>query len=419
MVTFDVVWETVRDTHWDPELNGVDWEAARERFRPAVQTALSMFAARGAMRDMLDLLKQSHFGILPSQTGFVPGPCDRTPHTHAATADQELATQSGALGLHVRVFNEQALVTRVEPGLPAEAAGVQPGWELIAVNERTVAACLEHVSKSHADASADLVSERSFTIHRMLRVEQGESVALTFDTPDGVRILHQLQAVEPEGALAAFGHLTPIHVQIESRRLSDGQIGYLTFNVFLDPETIMPAFERAVRDFAGCDGVILDLRGNPGGIGAMAMGMAGFFLTERGSSLGTMQSRDATLEFIVFPRPRAYTGRLAILIDEMSASTAEILAAGLQDLERARLFGRHTAGAALPSHIRDLPNGDRLQHAVANFLRTDGRSLENHGVEPDQVVIPTREQLSAGEDPVLEAAKAWILGGPLLSLAVQ
>jgi carboxyl-terminal processing protease len=63
---------------------------------------------------------------------------------------------------------------------------------------------------------------------------------------------------------------------------------------------------------------------------------------------------------------------------------------------------------ALPSIIETLPNGDRLQFAVADLTGPSGRRIEGAGVVPDDEVIPTREQLLAGRDPALEAALDWI-----------
>src|ERR1019366_8027091 len=105
---------------------------------------------------------------------------------------------------------------------------------------------------------------------------------------------------------------------------------------------------------------------NRGGIGVMAMGIAGVFIEEQGKKQGEMKMRDATLKFVIFPRPETYPGKLAILIDEGSASTTEILAGGMQDLGRARIFGTRSAGAALPSDIVRLPNGDGFQYAQAS-----------------------------------------------------
>jgi carboxyl-terminal processing protease len=117
--------------------------------------------------------------------------------------------------------------------------------------------------------------------------------------------------------------------------------------------------------------------------------------------------RDATLKFVIFPRTETYAGPLAILIDEGSASTSEILAGGLQDLKRARIFGVRSAGAALPSDIIRLPNGDGFQYAQALYTSVSGKVLEGQGVTPDVVVRQTRAALLSGHDLVIEAAE-WI-----------
>ena len=64
--SFQVVWETVRDKHYDADLNGLDWNAIREEYRPRVVQAERMPEVRAAMREMLDRLGQSHFGIIPA-----------------------------------------------------------------------------------------------------------------------------------------------------------------------------------------------------------------------------------------------------------------------------------------------------------------------------------------------------------------
>jgi len=95
-------------------------------------------------------------------------------------------------------------------------------------------------------------------------------------------------------------------------------------------------------------------------------------------------------------------------VDGCSASTAEIFAGGLKDLKRARVFGTHTAGAALPSIFERLPNGDGFQYAIANYVSEGGRPLEGIGVTPDEEAGPSRSDLLAGRDPALDRALAWI-----------
>jgi carboxyl-terminal processing protease len=121
-----------------------------------------------------------------------------------------------------------------------------------------------------------------------------------------------------------------------------------------------------------------------------------------------MYMRGLPLKFVVIPRLQIYHGPLAILVDGCSVSTSEILAGGLKDLGRARVFGTRTGAAALPSVFERLPNGDGFQYAIGNYISEGGKPLEGLGVIPDVVVTPTREALLKGRDRVMDAAKAWI-----------
>jgi carboxyl-terminal processing protease len=187
------------------------------------------------------------------------------------------------------------------------------------------------------------------------------------------------------------------------------------------------AIDRAVDSMRSCDGIVLDLRGNPGGMGAMSMGVAGHFLREP-ASLGSMLGRDNALEFRAEPRKVSAAGKrvrpysskpLAILVDGRSASTSEVFAGGLQDLGRARVFGEVSAGMALPAQAKELPNGDVLLHAVADFVTPKGTRLEGHGVVPDEAVAPTRDALLRGDDAVLAAASKWIRTSTLAARAAK
>ena len=107
-----------------------------------------------------------------------------------------------------------------------------------------------------------------------------------------------------------------------------------------------------------------------------------------------------------------YAGPVAVLVDEMSASTSEFFAAGLQELGRARVFGARTSGQALPAQLTQLPNGDVLYHAVADFTTPRGARIEKDGVVPDEATPLARPALLAGRDAGMEAALAWIAQQP-------
>ena len=102
-----------------------------------------------------------------------------------------------------------------------------------------------------------------------------------------------------------------MHVWMESKRL-DPNVGYVGFNMFLDLVHVMAGFSDAVNSCLNCNGLIIDLRGNPGGIGGMAMGMAGFLVDKQDEKLGTMYMRDTSIKFVINPRPEVFKGPVAI-----------------------------------------------------------------------------------------------------------
>ena len=396
---FDQVWETIRDKHWETDPGGNDWNAVRDTLRPRAAGAASAEDCRAVIREMLGMLGQSHFAIFPADVYEAAAGVD-DPHA-AADGDRD-----GSAGLSVGVIDGLALVTRVEPGSSAEAAGVVPGWEIVRTGDRGIAQMIENLSgEMEGESSLGLIMARSIETRTSGAI--GDTVEIAFRDAAGDTVDTTLVLGGKRGHKSRFGNLPANHVWHETRTLPGG-IGYFAFNYFLDLVQVMPAFNQAMESFRDAPGVIIDLRGNPGGLGAMAMGMAGWFIPDRGHVLGTMSTRAGDLKFAINPKLNGYGGPLAILIDESSASTSEIMAGGLKDLGRARIFGTRSAGAALPSYIDKLPNGDGFQYAVANYVSGNGEALEGVGVEPDLIVSHTRESLLQGKDPALEAAIDWI-----------
>ena len=212
------------------------------------------------------------------------------------------------------------------------------------------------------------------------------------------------------GPFSKFGNLPPLPATFEMTRrtLADGRCAaVIHFEYWMPP--IMPALDRAVDAARGCGGIVLDLRGNLGGVAGMMMGAAGHFLNEP-RTLGIMRTHGEEMRFVANPRRATdsgvlvepFAGDLAILVDGLSASTSEMFAAAMQAIGRARVFGERTAGQALPAVATRLPTGDVLMHVVADFVAPDGTRIEGRGVIPDEVVRLTRADLAAGRDAPLE-----------------
>ena len=400
--SFDIVWTRIRDNYWEPAYletatRNFSWNALRDELRPKVAAAKSAAEARSVLQDLVQRLHLSHFGIIGADAYR-----DLDLNDRAAPGD-------GQTGLGIAIIEGRAFVRSVESDSPGAQAGVRTGWRFVKIGSQDVDPLLDRIAKNAKAAQVEHVQHA--VLLARLAGPPGVPIAVQFEDLKGQRLTKSIDHAPPKGRPAKFGFLPPVPVWVESRQLERpaGNVGYIHFNLFLDPMRLMPAIEKAVDECAGrCRGFVVDLRGNPGGLGILATGLAGYFLNQPDLKLGTMIRRDTTLNFVVNPRTTQFSGPLAVLIDSGTGSTSEIFAGGMQDLSRARIFGSRSMGAALPSMIERLPSGDGFQYAVANYISNSGRALEGEGVKPDTAVQHTRASLAAGQDAPLEAALEWI-----------
>lgn len=432
---FDAAWTAIRDTHFDPNLNGVDWDALRDELRPEAEQA-TRSEGRGIIYEMLGRLGQSHFTLLPKGGGgvtpygngehaepvVVETPEPRMPETELVDADDEREFGAARPGIEIRLIDDDVIVVEVRDGSEAQRAGVKLGWTLLAIGDMAMGPITVEQIETMGRQSGEMYVWQIVTA--TLTGAEGSHTRLVFLDGEGEEVTLTVEREAPVEPPVTFGGLPPMSPGFEHRWISasdlgmdgDDRIGYIAFDVWL--QTIPRQFDAAMLEFAGADGVVIDLRGNIGGIGALAM-MVGRYLVDEPASLGTMFMRDQTLHFNLQPVMVSmegedldpYSGPVAILIDGASASTSEIFAAGVQELGRARLFGQPSPGLALPAMLTELPSGDVLMHAMAGFETPGGFSMEAAGVTPDVMAPWNRESLLAGRDDALDAAAQWIING--------
>ncbi len=167
---------------------------------------------------------------------------------------------------------------------------------------------------------------------------------------------------------------------------SGATAGVIKFNVWMT--AVDAEFQQAMDEFRRADGIIIDLRGNPGGLAAMLMGISGHFLGDR-VTLGVMKTRDNELRFVANPRlvtasgerVQPFAGPLAILVDSMSGSASECFAGGMQSIGRARIFGQTSMGQALPALFDRLPNGDLADSRVRRFCDRERDAARGPGCD--------------------------------------
>ena len=403
--TFDSAWSRIANTHFDPDMGGIDWQGVRVELRPRAVAAETPDSLRAVIAEMLGRLGESHFALIPASS--------------AGAFEGRGGAGGGAdPGIEVRWIEESLVVTGVSAGGAANVFGVQPGWAIDEIDGTSIADLAGQL-RTGLHARGGFVRLELWlppAAVALLRGAPGSTVEVAFRDRNDVPVRGGLEREVEPNELVRLGNLPPIPLELESWRetLPDGRVvGFLRFSAWFPP--IVARIAQAMDELRDSDAIVLDLRGNPGGLGALAMGIGGHFISER-VSLGTMTTRGSSLEFVVNPqtvtpdgrRVEPYAGPVVILTDPLTASTSEIFAGGLQGLGRATVIGEATAGQALPALLVPLPNGDLLMHAVADFSAPDGSRIEGRGVQPDVPVPPRRAAFSETDDPLLLEAVKWI-----------
>lgn len=414
---FDIVWTTVEQNFYDPSFGGLDWKAVRGHYQPLVTRATTDAEVHQLLQLMLNELQQSHFLIIPpdsipqalpdeedemgdEEAGGGPGGKEATKLLLKGNLDLTKKLVNG-IGIDVRILNELVVVSRVEPGSTAARAGLRPGFVLKKANGNSLEKIIAESLQSpiyHAIIRPELPL---LLVAGYINGPPGTSVRLTYlDGRNRARTMN-IKRERLKGEMSPpVGNLPTMYGEIESRRLADGS-GYIRFNAFVPP--LMEKICRAIRGLRDAPGIVLDLRGNRGGLLGMTSGLSGL-LNRNPLALGFLETRGGRTPLFAFPQKLPYEGAVIILVDGSTESAAEMFASSMQESGRATVIGDTSAGNTLPSTIKELPTGALFQYAFANYHTSGGNLLEGHGVVPNLQVKLSRRALLAGHDSQLDAA---------------
>lgn len=270
------------------------------------------------------------------------------------------------VGMMLEESPEGAVVVSVLPDTPAERAGVEAGERIVSVDG-------QDVREMPLSALVNLITG-----------EAGTTVTLGFE--DGSQGAREIELEREEIDL-------PV---VDSELLDDG-VGHVHlqgFNSDADDKAIA-AIEDLVRQ--GAEGIILDLRRNPGGLLNVSVDIASLFLPE-GELVVTVEEAGGERRQLRSAGGRFEDLPLVVLVDESSASASEILAGALQDADRAEIIGMPTFGKGTVQTVRALPDGSGVKFTTAEYITPSGDSIEEVGVQPDRVVEDPDEQLVAGRE---------------------
>jgi carboxyl-terminal processing protease len=272
------------------------------------------------------------------------------PAVDLSEVNEDLQGNFEGIGVEFQILDDTVNVMNVLPGGPSDHAGLQVGDKFLKVGDTVV-------------AGNNITSDK---IRRLLRGAGGSQVTVTL-LPAG-------PAAKPRNAVITRG-MIPLP-SVDVAYMINKETGYIRIGKF--SETTHAEFAQALMKLQqqGLQRLILDLRGNGGGILQESIEVADEFLDGDKLIVYTVGARSPKVEYRCKRDGLFEKGKLALLTDEGTASASEVLTGALQDWDRATIIGRRTFGKGLVQEQYQLSNGAALRLTIARYYTPTGRSIQ-------------------------------------------
>lgn len=354
---FEKTWKEIDSGFYDASLNSQDWSYWKKHYKGKIKTDED---AKVAIDTMLASLDDDYSRYLNKKE----------------YAEQNSSIESKISGIGVNIMNDSGkiVVYSVIDNTPAKEYGLKPNDIIIKVGDKNVS------GMNIADVAA------------LVRGEEGTKVAIEI-----LRNNKKITKIIPRKT-----------IKIQSVKSSiKNDIGYIQVSSFIGTST-SNEFVSALDKTKDTKGLILDLRGNTGGLLANAIFIANMFMDN--GTIVNIVSRDGKVENI---KAQANSVRVekpvVVLVDGASASASEILSGALKDHHRAVLVGTKTFGKGMVQRIIPLPNSTGLNLTIAKYLTPNGSDINKKGIEPDYVVKYTEKDFLTHNDPQKEKAEKILI----------
>lgn len=388
--SFDLVWKTVNETHFDPTFGGIDWKIMRDRYRPQIVSSSGIEEFNRITNQMLFELRLSHFLVAT----------EKMLKTYMPTLFSE-----GTVGIDVRWMQNKVVITKVKPGFPAQKAGLKTGYVIKKIDGRDVNMIIQAAEALPPYNTRNRRGGISNFILGHLNGPPNTSVSICY--VDENSLLKEVAITRQSRGTGKIisDAMSPVFIEFEAKRL-ESNIGYIWFNHFADP--VDKDFLHSLETMRDTRGLIFDVRSNPGGYFRIVDTIIEQLITQK-TPLYRFRFRDKIVERSLKPSKHPYEKPVVVLIDATSMSSSEHFAVCLQAIGRAAIVGECSPGYLLGAKWIRLPNGLSFMHSFLQPIPFDGRIVEGHGTKPDLEIGLNRNDLLKGRDSQLEAAIEYIL----------
>lgn len=350
---FDKTWKIIKKSYYDTNMNEQDWYRWKVHYQGKIKTEDDAYVAINTMLASLN----DPYSKFMSKKEF---------------AELNSSIASKITGIGVNIFSNAGKITilNVIEGTPASVSGLKMGDIIFAVNKKEV--------------SGMTISD----VAGLVRGPENSTVELTV-LRDDKKITKNIKRKE---------------IKIKTVKSSvDKNIGYIQIMSFIG-STTSNEFLEALEKTQKTDGLILDLRGNPGGLLPNAVFIANLFIPE--GRIVSVVGRNGFKQDLSAQKTNFTVNKpLIVLIDHSSASASEILSGALKDYNKAKLIGTKTYGKGMVQEVLALPNETGLNLTIAKYLTPNGTDINKKGIEPDVQVELTFEDLKKNQDAQLLMAK--------------
>ena len=350
---FDNVWSAVKNNYYDPSMNRQSWSRWKEHYHGKIKTDED---AKVAIDTMLASLDDPYSRYM-----------DKAEYNDQNTS---LNSKITGIGVNIASVSGKVQIINVMDGTPAQAANLQAGDIILDINGKEV----------NGLPLSDVAN--------LVRGPENTIVQLTI-LRNKVKFIKKVMRKE---------------IKIKTVKSSvDKNIGYIQISSFLGTST-PNEFMDAVEKTKETQGIILDLRGNTGGLLPNAIFIANLFIPD--GNIVSIVGRD-NYRFDIYAQDTEFEidKPMIVLVDGASASASEILSGALKDYKRAKLLGTKTFGKGMVQKIMPLPNETGLNLTIAKYLTPSGSDINKKGISPDIEVKLTAEDVKNRKDIQLETAK--------------
>lgn len=350
-------WRIIKTKYYDPTLNGQDWSRWNRHYVDKIKTKDDAYIAINSMLASLD----DPYSKFMSQEEF-------------AEQNTNIDAKIVGIGVNIMSIDGKVIIISVVENTPASVAGIKAGDVILKVDK--------------TDVSGKTVSD----VASLIRGEIGTSVNL--------ELLRDKKKI--------FKTINRQEIQIKNIKASvvDKNIGYIQIVSFLSSD-MTKEFVEALNTTQNCEGLIIDLRGNTGGLMPNAVIIADMFLTQ-GHIVSVVDRDNQKSDINAQAKPYAISKPVVILIDEATASASEILSGALKDNQKAILVGKKTFGKGMIQRIYPLPNQTGMNLTIAKYLTPKGIDINKKGITPDYEVSYTDKDFYNDKDPQMDEAKKII-----------